>query len=224
MSKADMSFNDGFESLIENGFLETNINMETSFYEQSETSTLWGLFINAGYLTITDENEFEEYRIEIPNQEVVKEFKLLVSKYLNVSDTFLLKLANSLLKEQPREFLKTYQDILLIPSYYDYKSENSYHMFFLSLCIYMQSTHEPLSNRESGDGRPDIILKSRTSRFASFVIEFKYDKGSENVDKLAEVALNQIDKERYGVDLSGRIIHIGIGVHGKKAGIKWVVV
>ncbi|MCD7839130.1 MAG: PD-(D/E)XK nuclease domain-containing protein, partial [Erysipelotrichaceae bacterium] len=106
---------------------------------------------------------------------------------------------------------------------YDYKRENSYHMFFLSLCKYLQGTHEPLSNRESGDGRPDIILKSKTSRFASYVFEFKYDKESENVDKLAQIALNQIDKERYGVDLTGRIIHVGIGVHGKKAAMKWLV-
>lgn len=57
----------------------------------------------------------------------------------------------------------------------------------------MQSTHEPMSNRESGDGRPDIILKSRTTRFASYVIEFKYDKESENVDKLADEALSQVN-------------------------------
>ncbi|MCD7892267.1 MAG: AAA family ATPase [Erysipelotrichaceae bacterium] len=108
MKDADMSFNDEFESLIENGYLETNVNMETSFYEQSETDTLWGLFINAGYLTITDENEYEEYRIEIPNQEVVKEFKSLVASYLRVSSRLLSKLANSLLKENPNEFLKAY--------------------------------------------------------------------------------------------------------------------
>ncbi|MCD8029086.1 MAG: ATP-binding protein [Erysipelotrichaceae bacterium] len=224
IKKADMTFNDGFESLIENGFLETNINMETSFYEQSETSTLWGLFINAGYLTITNENEFEEYRIEIPNQEVVKEFKLLVSSYLNVSDTFLSKLANSLLREQPQEFLKTYQNILLIPSYYDYESENSYHMLFLSLCLYLQSTHKPLSNREMGYGRTDIVLESKTPRYPSYVFEFKYSKDDKvSLDKLADEAYQQIIREKSDAALEGRVILIGFGHHLKKVAMKWIV-
>ncbi len=88
----------------------------------------------------------------------------------------------------------------------------------------MQATHKALSNRESGDGRPDIILKSKSQRYPSYVIEFKYDKESENVERLAQVALDQIDRERYGIELTGRIIHIGLGVHGKKAGMKWVAI
>ncbi len=224
MKDADMSFNDEFESLIENGYLETNVNMETSFYEQSETDTLWGLFINAGYLTITDENEYDEYRIEIPNQEVVKEFKSLVASYLKISSRLLSRLTNSLLKEQPREFLKAYQDILLIPSYYDYKSENSYHMLFLSLCLYLQSTHKPLSNNEMGYGRTDIVLESRTPRYPSYVFEFKYSK-DENVslDKLADDAYQQIIREKYDAPLKGRAILIGFGHHLKKVAMKWIV-
>lgn len=92
-------------------------------------------------------------------------------------------------------FFDSLQDILLIPSYHDYTSENSYHMLFLSLCIYMQATHKTISNRESGNDRPDIILKSHTTRYPSYVIEFKYDKESENTDKLADIALDQIEKK-----------------------------
>ncbi|MCD7894918.1 MAG: ATP-binding protein [Erysipelotrichaceae bacterium] len=224
MKDADTSFNDEFESLIENGYLETNVNMETSFYEQSETDTLWGLFINAGYLTITDENEYEEYRIEIPNNEVVKEFKSLVASYLKVSSRLLSKLANSLLKENPNDFLKAYQDILLIPSYYDYESENSYHMLFLSLCLYLQGTHEPLSNREMGYGRTDIVLQSKTPRYPSYVFEFKYSKDEkDNLDKLADDAYQQIIREKYDAPLKGRVILIGFGHHLKKVAMKWIV-
>ncbi|MCD7808462.1 MAG: ATP-binding protein, partial [Erysipelotrichaceae bacterium] len=224
MKDADISFNDEFESLIENGYLETNVNMETSFYEQSETDTLWGLFINAGYLTITDENEFEEYRIEIPNNEVVKEFKSLVASYLKVSSRLLSKLANSLLKENPNEFLKAYQDILLIPSYYDYESENSYHMLFLSLCLYLQGTHEPLSNREMGYRRTDIVLESKTPRYPSYVFEFKYSKDEkDNLDKLADDAYQQIIREKYDAPLKGRVILIGFGHYLKKVAMKWIV-
>lgn len=85
MRNADISFNQGFETLLEQGYLDTPIDLETSFYEESETSTLWGLFVNAGYLTIVKKLEFDELRLKIPNQEVVKEFKYLVASYLNVA-------------------------------------------------------------------------------------------------------------------------------------------
>lgn len=43
-------FREEFEALIQENMLVTQITMETSFYEQSNTSSLWGLFVNAGYL------------------------------------------------------------------------------------------------------------------------------------------------------------------------------
>ncbi|MCD7949495.1 MAG: ATP-binding protein [Erysipelotrichaceae bacterium] len=223
MENADISFKNGFESLIEHGYLDTSVNMETSFYEESQTPMLWGLFINAGYLTVTQKLEFGELRIKIPNDEVVNEFKSLVADYTAISPTLLNDLAKGLLKEDPNGFFQSLRSILLIPSYYDYVSENSYHMLFLSLCIYLQGTHKPLSNREAGDGRSDVTLKSKTTKYPSYVIEFKYNKESENVDKLADEALDQIERKRYDAQLTGRIIHIGLGVHGKKVGMKWVV-
>ena len=46
--------------------------MQTSFFEEADNSTLWGLFVNAGYLTVTKEIDLlkGKYRIEIPNKEV----------------------------------------------------------------------------------------------------------------------------------------------------------
>lgn len=52
MVESEESFKEGYETLIKQGYLETQIMMETSFYEQSQTASLWGLFVNAGYLTV----------------------------------------------------------------------------------------------------------------------------------------------------------------------------
>ena len=52
LQNAESSFKDQYEKLIQNGYLETNINLQTSFYEVQNTPNLWGLFVNAGYLTI----------------------------------------------------------------------------------------------------------------------------------------------------------------------------
>ena len=57
MEKADNNFNDGYKKLISRGYLETKVDLQTSFYEIPNTDRLWGLFINAGYLTVTKKNK-----------------------------------------------------------------------------------------------------------------------------------------------------------------------
>ena len=51
--------------------------------------TLWGLLINAGYITITGEPDYENdrYTIKIPNKEVKKEFQAIVSSYININQS-----------------------------------------------------------------------------------------------------------------------------------------
>ncbi len=224
MQKADISFNNGFEFLIEKGYLDTSVNLGTSFYEESETATLWGLFVNAGYLTIVEKKEFEELRIKIPDYEVVREFKSLVANYFMVSQTSLDNLVKALLKENSNDFLQSLNDILQIPSYYDYVSKNSYHMLFLSLCLYLENTHYPLSNRENGERRSDITMISKTPRYPSYVIEFKYGKEDKNdLNKLAQEAYDQIIRNNYNANIKGRIVDIGLGVHGKKVSMQWII-
>lgn len=81
-SKAD--FKEQYEKLIRNNYLETTIVLQTSFYEMENTPSLWGLFVNAGYLTITKTINAitDRYRVEIPNKEVRKEFVELIEQCL----------------------------------------------------------------------------------------------------------------------------------------------
>ena len=78
---ASQAFQEEYESLILQGKLDTWVQMETSFFEASSTESLWGLLVNAGYLTIArvldPTNGY--YTIRIPNQEVQKEFRSLTA-------------------------------------------------------------------------------------------------------------------------------------------------
>ena len=89
IKKADINFNDCHEKLIFNGYLDTTVNLQTSFYETSNTESLWGLFVNAGYLTVTKKINNKRYRIQIPNDEVKEEFESLTSFYLNIEENLL---------------------------------------------------------------------------------------------------------------------------------------
>lgn len=76
LSKSDNDFQSEYEKLIMDGQIETVVRMQTSFYEEADNSTLWGLFVNAGYLTIKHivDRYNDRYVIAIPNAEVKKEF------------------------------------------------------------------------------------------------------------------------------------------------------
>ena len=111
----------------------------------------------------------------------------------------------------------------MLPSFYDLKNENSYHMMMLGMCVCLSSTYEVISNREEGKGRCDLILKAKDEKKTSFVLEFKYTK-DENVslEELSEEVICQIKEKKYAQDLKGRVIYIGLAHHGKDVKMKWI--
>ncbi|MDO5812514.1 MAG: AAA family ATPase [Bacillota bacterium] len=229
IEKANHDFKDEYDLLITNNSLETMINLQTSFYEVENTPNLWGLFINAGYLTIDKVLDITDgyYRIRIPNNEVKTEFKNLTEYYLSLSDGQLTKLIRFLINEQLDEFNKEYQNILMLPSYHDLNNENSYHMMMLGMCICLSNNYKVISNREEGKGRCDLIIQAKDEKKTSFVLEFKYLKEEkkniqEELDKLSNEAIQQIKERKYDFDLKGKVIYIGLAHHGKDVIMKWV--
>lgn len=53
LKQADYTFKNQYDKLIKESKLDTYVSMQTSFFEEANNSTLWGLFVNAGYLTVT---------------------------------------------------------------------------------------------------------------------------------------------------------------------------
>ncbi|WP_412612020.1 AAA family ATPase [Thomasclavelia spiroformis] len=224
MIKKDQAFNQGYEKLVAKGYLQTLVHLETSFFESRTTSSLWGLFVNAGYLTIAKTISLRDriYIIKIPNQEVQEEFMNLTAYYLDVSDTLLADLFYALKITNQNLFTTTYQRIIKsLPSYYDLKDENSYHMMMLGMCAWLSNEYEIISNKEIGKGRCDIILKAKGD-FTSYIFEFKYTKNNhDNLDVLANKAIKQIEKRNYNLNLKGKVIYVGLVHLQKEVVIKW---
>ena len=224
MIKKDQAFNQGYEKLVTKGYLQTLVHLDTSFFESRTTSSLWGLFVNAGYLTIAKTISLRDmiYIIKIPNQEVQEEFMNLTAYYLDVSDTLLADLFYALKITNQNLFITTYQRIIKsLPSYYDLKDENSYHMMMLGMCTWLSNEYEIISNKEIGKGRCDIILKAKGD-FTSYIFEFKYTKNNyDNLDVLANKAIKQIEKRNYNLNLKGKVIYVGLAHLQKEVVIKW---
>ncbi|MCI9191339.1 MAG: AAA family ATPase, partial [Lachnospiraceae bacterium] len=53
------------------------------------------------------------------------------------------------------------------------------------------------SNRESGNGRSDIMVKSPSLRGRSFILELKVSKDIDELEADAEKALRQIYEKKY---------------------------
>lgn len=81
---AQSSFFEAFELLIANQGVETVIDTRTSFWELNSTETLWGLLLNAGYITVKESKEEITSTIVIPNREVKTEFQDIVSEYTHI--------------------------------------------------------------------------------------------------------------------------------------------
>ncbi len=225
---ANYDFKEQYEKLIKNNYLETTVVLQTSFYEVENTPSLWGLLVNAGYLTITKIINAlgDRYRIEIPNKEVRKEFINLTEFYLGLQMGQMNNVVESLIEENKEDFFDSYQSILMLPSYHDLKNENSYHMMMLGMCACLSNNYKITSNREEGKGRCDLIIQAYDMKNTSFVIEFKYLKEEkknlqEELNRLASIAVQQIKEKQYDVDLNGNVIYIGLAHHGKDVAIAW---
>lgn len=224
ISSSDEAFERGYEELIRNGKLETTVKMDTSFFEVNNTENLWGLLVNAGYLTLHKTISIQDslYIIKVPNQEVQLEFRKLTAYHLKATETDLTVLFNSLKRCKKEDFEDRYRKILVtLPSYHDLKDENSYHMMLLGMCAWLSNEYEVISNREVGKGRCDIILKSKKNQI-SYILEFKYTKdSSEDLKQLAKSAINQINARQYDSELGGKVTRIGLAHYQKNVEIEW---
>ena len=228
IKEAKYDFKKQYEKLIKNNYLETRVVLQTSFYEVANTPNLWGLFVSAGYLTVTKSIDAlnDQYRVEIPNKEIRKEFINLTEYYLALQTGQLNDVVYHLLQEDRDEFFDSYQNILMLPSYHDLNNENSYHMMMLGMCLCLSDNYKIISNREEGKGRCDIVIQAHDEKKTSFVIEFKYLKEDKKdvekaLDKLSNEAIQQIKDRKYDYDLKGKVIYIGLAHHGKDVMIKW---
>jgi hypothetical protein len=89
----------------------------------------------------------------------------------------------------------------------------------------LRATHIIHSNRESGEGYPDVLiypLADNQKHDLGIVMEFKHAKedGSENQELLAEKALSQIEQKKYITELKSqsqvkRILKLGLAFNHK---------
>ena len=80
-------------------------------------------------------------------------------------------------------------------SFYD-SAENFYHGFLAGI-LSQSENYLVKSNRESGNGRSDIMVRSPSLRGRSFILEVKVSDSIDDLEADAEKALTQIYDKKY---------------------------
>jgi hypothetical protein len=214
IAEAGGYFRKHFDKLIACDTVKVAADLGCSFMELKNHATLWGLLINAGYITVLEKIDDAAMNVRIPNGEVRAEFTAIVADMANLSSMELMEMFRYLIEKDMDGFMEIYRELVLAcTSYHDVK-ENAYHMLFLGMCITLRDIYKITSNIESGHGRSDIRMESLSpAERPHIIIEFKQ---GEDTDVLKEAALKQIMEKEYRAGLKGEILCIGIAHNIKK--------
>ena len=148
----------------------------------SDPENVFSLLLVAGYLRI-DRKELQSdgtflCEVSIPNKEIAavytNEIMLHLLQIGAVSKATANRIAESLYAKEIGDLQKAIREYLdASVSFYDSGAEGFYHGLVLGLVALMDNQYEIKSNRESGDGRYDICMMPRKSKYPGIIMELK---------------------------------------------------
>ncbi len=246
------------QDLIEGKIIKKELKENFVFQDfETDNELLWTLLTDNGYLTQTGESKYGNYKLKIPNKEVRIVFIDIIMTWLNkeikITRDLLIRTAESLINNKIQDFEKGFKQIIGDTlSYFDTAQkidkktkekiitpEQIYHVYTLGLLTILSDDFIIKSNRESKNGRYDIILIPHNKDKNGVVIEIKKiekqktneneEKFNERINNAIDIALNQIEKNKYYTELiinkikPENIIKIAIIFAGKEPYITKII-
>lgn len=225
--------------LLQGGSVIARIDQNVVYRSLAEDpANIYSLLLVAGYLK-TQKKDLQAdgsylCEVTIPNKEITSVYKSeILSHFLQtgvITRTTANKIAESLYANDHKKLQSAVAEYLdKSISFYDGGAEGFYHGLMLGLIALMDNQYKIKSNRESGDGRYDICMIPREKRYPGILFELKWEKNleEEDLDLLAEEALQQITTLRYDSDMREDgitdILRFGIAFSGKKVSVKTII-
>ena len=227
----------GIEALVQGGKITSVINDKLAFPDlASSSSNIWSFMLFSGYLKASDgrmtPDYLMSYTLEVPNKEISTVFYTIIRNWINdgpVKNERLETMLQALDENEMNIFQRLLNEFVVNTlSYYDTNGrepEKVYQAFLLGMLV-SNGAYEVSSNRESGLGRYDILLRPRDIHKRGFIMELKvYDPMfDESVDKVLDSALAQIEKKQYESVLRSAgvkdILKMAITFDGKRVWVK----
>lgn len=227
------------EDLLNGGVLRTKIDEQIVFSQlDNNESAIWSLLLASGYLKVEKytfylETETEEYILKLTNKEVKLMFKNMIEGWFkNYSPAYNDFIKALLLND--KKAMNHYMNRVALATFSNFDAGNKpsemaeperfYHGFVLGLMVELSNRYIITSNRESGFGRYDVMLKPKSNADDAMIIEFKVHdaEDEETLKDTALSALSQIEEKQYAASLeaegisSDRIRTYGFAFEGKK--------
>ena len=229
IEQADISLKQEIERLIEGGTIEKPIHEDITYDDMNSTQdNLWNFLFFTGYLKkISERQEGETIYMEmaIPNSEVRYVYKNAVLRWFEerTEKKELKPLYESLLNGKADELAEILSENLMETiSFYDY--QESYYHGFLAGMLKNIGNYIVQSNRESGNGRPDILVRYPSVRGKAVIIEIKVSKTYQGLEEKCDEALNQIEEQKYEEALRQEgyrdILKYGVAFYRKECMVK----
>lgn len=200
--RADDSLKAELDTLVEGGTIEKKIHEDITYGEIRESEdNLWNFLYFTGYLKkVSERIEGEDVymTMTIPNAEIRSIYRNQISswfeKKVKEADRSMFHRA---VLEGDTEGMDSFIRNLLGKTISTFDStERFYHGICLSL-LYGVPGYEVRSNREEGNGRPDIVLYPSNPRDPAILFELKERKKFAEMRDGIEEALRQIREKGY---------------------------
>ena len=204
---ADEDARRDLETLMDSGTIEKIVHEDITYADiHKSQDNLWNFLFFTGYLKKMGERTDAEgdlhLEMAIPNMEIKKIYRESITEWF---DQRIKKKDRSPLVraledgdcEAAENFIN--EQLFDTISYFDY-AESYYHGFMAGL-LKNAGRYAVYSNRESGNGRPDIVMTESKFRGRAMILELKISDTIKAMEKKCEEALTQIEEQKYAVPL-----------------------
>ena len=197
INRSTMSIRQKIEKLVSLKYINERVSeylTYDSLYTNNEN--IWSILYSTGYLTKSEtESKNGTTSLKIPNKEVLEIFVQTIKQWVKtVIDKNISHLLENFWKGDEKSIENILNTILLQTISYHDNAENYYHGF--ATALFVGTPLEVTSNRESGDGRPDVVVADPDGR-RGFVLELKHAESEDALEAGVQEALDQIAKFRY---------------------------
>lgn len=199
---ADPVVKQDVERLADGGTIEVEVHEDITYDDiYGSQDNLWNFLFFTGYLKkVSERLEGQNIYLgmAIPNQEVLYVYRRTVMEWFEgqVKQKDFSRLYRALAeKDCPVIEQEINGQLIETISFYDY-AESYYHGFLAGL---LRGNKECAvrSNRESGNGRPDLVIYTLSVRGMAIIIEIKAAKKFEEMEAGCDATLAQIEEQNY---------------------------
>ena len=203
-----------FDILSSGGMIEKTIKPELTYRELDDTDNLYSFLLFTGYLKAISKTDTNTYQLMIPNKEIQYIYTTIFEEWFKQQiRSYQASFLEALLQEHVEEANEILNTVLFQSmSYFDY--DEKYYHGFLNGMLQGKGSYRIVSNQESGFGRCDLAVLPAYNKNRGLLLELKVAKREEDVEKSAEVAIQQIKEKQYieGLHRKGYTDILGYGI------------